>query len=193
MVTITRSPAQDVQFVALESQLTFDDWARLPETKPHYELIEGELKRKMSTKQEHAYTAFRLALQLALWGDLHAWTFQTEGLGVRANDFNSFVPDVIGFAPNTRPRIGVSYTPSAFLVAEVLSPATKANDRDAKMRGYAQAEVELYLIVDPIGQTIEVFRLNGDSYGAPEVLGSHAVWQPAELEGLQLDLSQLWM
>ena len=193
MAALTRSPQQDIQFVAIESQLTFNDWARLPETKPHYELIEGELKRKMSTKQEHAYTAFRLALQLALWGDLHGWTFQTEGLGVRADDFNSFVPDVIGFAENTRPQIGVSYTTSAFMVAEVLSPGTKANDRDAKKRGYARAEVELYLIVDPIGQTIEVYRLDGDAYGEPEILSSHAVWQPAEFAGLQLDLAQLWM
>ena len=134
MATITRLPEQDVQFIVLESRLTFEDWARLPETKPHYELIEGELKRKLSTQQQHARAAFRLALQLALWGDLHGWTFQTEGLGVRADNFNSFVPDVIGFAPNTVPNGDTVYTPSAFLVAEVLSPATKSNDRDQKAR-----------------------------------------------------------
>lgn len=193
MATLTRSPQQDVQFVALESRLTFDDWARLPETKPHYELIEGELKRKMPTQQQHARAAFRLALQLALWGDLHGWTFQTEGLGVRADNFNSFVPDVIGFAPDTVPSGDTIYTPSAFLVAEVLSPGTKANDRDAKKRGYAQAEVELYLIVDTIDQTIEVYRLNGQTYGEPEVLSSHAVWQPGEFEGLQLEIAKLWV
>lgn len=192
MATLTRLPAQDVQFIALESRLTFDDWARLPETKPHYELIEGELKRKMPT-QQHARAAFRLALQLAVWGDLHGWTFQTEGLGLRANNFNSFVPDVIGFAPNTVPQGDTVYTPSAFLVAEVLSPGTKANDRDAKMRGYAEAEVELYLLVDAIAQTIEVHRLDGQIYGEPEVLTGDAIWAPTEFEGLQLELAKLWM
>lgn len=193
MATLTRSSAPEGQITLVESRLSADVWASMPETTPHYELVAGELKRKMPTKQQHARAAFRLALQLALWGDAHGWEFQTEGLGLRTDDYNGFVPDVIGFAPDTVPDGEVVYTTSAFLVAEVLSPATAANDRDAKKRGYAKAEVELYLIVDPIGQTIEVYRLNGDSYGAPEVLSSHAVWQPAEFNGLQLDLSKLWL
>lgn len=193
MAALTRSSAPEAQITLVESRLSAHIWASMPETTPHYELIAGELKRKIPTKRIHARTAFRLSLQLALWGDQHGWDFHTEGMGLRADDFNGFVPDVIGFAPNTAPDGEVVYTTSAFFVAEVLSPATAANDRDAKKRGYAKAEVELYLIVDPIGQIIEVYRLNGQTYGEPEVWSSHAVWQPAEFDGLQLDLSQLWL
>ena len=181
------------KLVSADGKLSADFWASMPETRPHYELIDGELKRKMPTQRMHARTAFRLSLQLALWGDQHGWDFHTEGMGLRADDFNGFVPDVIGFAPDTAPDGEVVYAPSAFFVAEVLSPATAANDRDAKKRGYARAEVELYLIVDAQNKTIEVYRLDGDSYGEPEILSSHAVWQPAEFAGLQLDLAQLWM
>ena len=193
MATIPRLPVQEAQIILTESRLSAEVWASMPETKPHYELIEGELKRKMPTKQQHARAAFRLAMQLALWGDDHGWTFQTEGLGLRADNYNGFVPDVIGFAPGSAPDGEVVYTSSAFFVAEVLSPATAANDRDAKKRGYAHAEVELYLIVDPVAKTVEVYLLNGDSYGEPEILSSHAVWQPAEFAGLQLDLAKLWL
>lgn len=165
----------------------------MPETKPYYELIEGVLKRKMPTRQMHSHAAFRLAFQLALWGDPKGWTFQTEGLGLRADAFNGFVPDVMGFAPGTAPQAETVYCGSAFLVAEVLSPATAANDRDAKKRGYAQAEVELYLIIDAIAQTIEVYRLNGEAYGEPETLSGADIWSPPEFESLKLELAKLWM
>ena len=180
-------------FVLADGKLSADFWAAMPETKPHYELIEGELKRKMSTRQEHAYAAFRLALQLALWGDDHGWTFQTEGVGLRPDSFNGFVPDVIGFAPGTRPAAKISSISSAFLVAEVVSPATAAKDRDAKKTGYAKAEVELYLIIDAEQKQIEVYRLNGAVYGEPEILSDSDVWQPHEFAGLQLELAKLWM
>ena len=190
MATLTRpSP----ELVSADGKLSADFWASMPETKPHYELIDGELKRKMSTRQEHAYAAFRLALQLALWGDNHGWTFQTEGVGVRPDAFNGFVPDVIGFSPGNRPAVKIASISSAFLVAEVLSPATAAKDRAEKMLGYARAEVEIYLIVDAEQKQIEVYRLDGDSYGETEILSENAVWQPAEFAGLQLDLAQLWM
>ena len=193
MATIIHSPIEEAQFVPLEARLSVEQWAAMPETKPHYELIEGELKRKLPTKRMHARTAFRLSLQLALWGDQHGWDFHTEGMGLRADNYNGFVPNVIGFAPDTAPDGEVVYTPSAFLVAEILSPATAANDRDAKKKGYARAEVELYLIVDAKQKRVEVYRLNGDIYGEPEVLQNEAMWSPPELAGLQLELAKLWM
>ena len=87
----------------------------------------------------------------------------------------------------------ISTIPSAFFVAEVSSPATAANDRDAKKRGYAKAEVELYLIIDAEKKQIEVYRLNGDAYGEPEILSESDVWRPIEFAGLELELLKLWM
>jgi len=79
------------------------------------------------------------------------------------------------------------------LVAEVLSPATANRDREAKKLGYARAEVELYLIVDAAARTIEVYRLDGETYGDPEPLSGDDVWEPSELAGLKLELAKLWM
>ena len=78
-------------------------------------------------------------------------------------------------------------------MAEVPSPATAKNDRDAKMKGYAKAEVEIYILIDPNAQTFEVYRLDGAAYGAPETLSANATWQPAEFDGSQLQLDKLWM
>ena len=80
-----------------------------------------------------------------------------------------------------------------FIAAEVLSRATANADRTTKKAGYARAEVELYLIVDPVAKIVEIYRLNGDTYGAAETLSENESWAPAEFAGLNLDLAKLWM
>lgn len=203
MATITRPASKSksrggkkpkqTQFVSLDGLIRVEDWAKLPETKPHYELIDGVLKQKMPTRQMHSRAAFRLALQLALWGDISGWTFQTEGTGLRADEANGFVPDVMGFMPETAPRAEDVYAQGAYLVAEVASPSTEKDDRNKKMRGYARAEVEIYILIDAKKKTFEVYRLENDKYGSPEILKDSDIWQPAELPGLRLELAQLWM
>jgi len=61
------------------------------------------------------------------------------------------------------------------------------------MKGYARAEVELYLLIDAKKKIFEVYRLQNDKYGAPEILKESEIWQPAELPGLSLELAKLWM
>lgn len=180
-------------FVSLDGRITVEDWAKLPETKPHYELIDGILRQKMPTRNEHSYAAFRLTMLLTLWGDANGWLFLTEGGGVTPDGFNGFVPDVMGFSPQNPALPKEIYNNSPYLVAEVASPSTQKNDRDTKMKGYAQAEIQIYLLIDTDTQTFEVYRLENEKYGAPETLKDDQIWQPAELPGLALELAKLWM
>ena len=190
MLTQTRPTPE---FVALDGKLSADFWASMPETTPHYELIEGELKRKMPTRRRHSHVIAMLIHFLMMWGYDKGWLFHGEGTGLRVDEFNGFVPNFVGFAPGAQLDPDAVYDGPPFIAAEVLSRATANADRTIKKAGYARAEVELYLIVDPIAKTVEVYRLNGETYGEPELLSIHAVWQPAEFDGLQLDLSKLWM
>lgn len=180
-------------FKSRDGLLTIEDWAKLPETKPPYELIDGVLIQKMPTRPRHSYAAFRLALQLTLWGDQHGWMFVTEGSGLRVDKNNGFVPDVWGFAPGTAPDGDSVYCEEAYLLAEVHSDSTGKADRTTKRAGYAKAGVQIYLLVHPTNRTIEVFRLENKKYGAPELLSQNDVWQPEEFPGLRLELAQLWM
>ena len=91
-----------------------------------------------------------------------------------------------------RPDMSAVYVETAFLVVDVVWGTTVTGGA-SKMLGYARAGIKLYLRVDVQLQNIDVYRLDGETYGEPEVLSSHAVWQPAALDGLQLDLSKLWM
>ena len=180
-------------FVSLDGRLTVETWAKLPETKPHYELINGVLKQKMPTRHRHAHAANRLVFFLMLWGMEKGWQFYSEGSGLKADNYNGFVPDVTGFAPGVVLDPDAVYENSAFLAVEVASPSTVKEDRNAKMKGYARAEVEMYILIDSKKKIFEVYRLEDKSYGAPEVLRDDATWQPDEFPGFTLELAKLWM
>ncbi len=186
-------PRSRAAFKSNDGRLRVADWAKLPETKPHYELIDGILQQKMPTRRRHSHAAAMLHFLLMQWGLEQGWMFYTEGTAVRADQFNGFIPDVSGFAPNVTLDPEAVYEQAPFLVAEVLSTSTAKDDRTTKMDGYAQAEVELYLLIDTKKRAVEVYRLHAGGYGAPETLRGDKVWAPAELPELRLDLARLWM
>lgn len=181
------------KFVSLDGLMTVEEWAAMPDLKPRYELIDGILVQKPMTKRRHSKAAGELLFQLMLWAMQTRWQFFPEGTGVYINPHTGFVPDVVGFRPEQSldPDESIGATP--FIVAEVLSQRTAKKDRTTKMRGYGSVSVPLYLIIDPEARTLEIYRIENNAYGAPEVLSGADVWQPAELPGLRLELARLWM
>jgi hypothetical protein len=78
-------------------------------------------------------------------------------------------------------------------ICEVLSPSTQAVDRADKLPIYASHGVRHAWLIDPVAQTLEVFRLEG---GRWLLLGAHrgAVTVRAEpFDAVDLDLSVLWI
>ncbi len=185
------SPSTD--FVSLDGMLTIDDWIALPDTKPHYELIDGKLVQKMTTTRRHTKAAGKFLRMCDEWSDESDWQFFPEGAGVKITTRRGYVPDAVGFLPEAELDPDASYSAAPFLVVEVLSQSTAKKDRTDKLRDHARIGVAIYLIVDPNARTIEVYRLENETYGAPEVLGENDVWQPAELPGLRVELARLWM
>jgi Uma2 family endonuclease len=189
----TNGSARHDDFVSLDGLLTVDDWAALPDTKPRYELIDGKLVQKMTTTRRHTKAAGKFLRICDEWSDESGWQFFPEGTGVTITRRSGYVPDVVGFKPNAILDPDASYSDAPFLVAEVLSPGTAEKDRTLKLRDYARAGVPMYLLIDPSAHTLEVYRLQDDTYGAPEVLRENDVWQPDELPGLRVELARLWM
>jgi len=180
-------------FVSLDGMLTIDDWLALPDTKPHYELIDGKLVQKMTTTNKHNWITRKLLRFCDEWSDESGWQFFGEGPGVEIDSRNGYIPDVMGFAPDTPIDPDASTNPPPFLAVEVLSQGTSKKDRTDKMRDYARIGVPMYLIIDPNARTIEIYRLGNETYSVPEVLTENDVWQPEELSGLKVELKKLWM
>lgn len=192
MATLLKPQNQDT-FVSDDGLLSVRDWLAMGETKPHYELINGKLVQKMTTTRKHTKAATFFLVQCINWDDSSGWQFFCEGTGVYVSERIGYVPDVVGFAPGVEVDPNAAMEGAPTLVVEVLSPSTAAKDRDQKKRNYARIGVQIYILIDPTQKTMEIFRLNGNRYGAPETLRDNGVWKPAELPELELELEKLWM
>jgi Uma2 family endonuclease len=79
---------------------------------------------------------------------------------------NDYEPDVMFFGTA---KLGL-ITPDTLrfpipdLIVEVLSPSTEKRDRGIKFTDYALHGVREYWIIDPVAETVEPHRLEGDAY-----------------------------
>ncbi len=186
-------PAKENIVVSDDGLLSVRDWLAMGETKPHYELINGRLVQKPIKTYRQSRAVGSFFTQCVSAGEQSGWQFFVEGTGVYVSQRSGYVPDVIGFASVVQLDRDASVGGAPFLVGEVLSSATSMKDRTDKKRNYARIGVQIYILIDPDLKTLEVFRLNGNRYGAPEILRENDIWKPAELAGLELRLEKLWM
>lgn len=86
-----------------------------------------------------------------------------DGFDLRLSNKNHFIPD--GMVVCDRDKIKPNWVEGApDLVWEVLSPRTAKNDRWHKKNAYEASGVPEYWIVDPAGQSIEVYLLQEGRY-----------------------------
>ncbi|MBI4704011.1 MAG: Uma2 family endonuclease [Deltaproteobacteria bacterium] len=104
------------------------------------------------------------------------------------------VPDLAGWRRHRLPR-----TPrAAFLslapdwVCEVVSPSTEDVDRAEKLPVYAREKVGHAWLVDPLVRTLEVFRLDGETYRLLRAWRGEAVVRAEPFDAIELELGALW-
>ncbi len=108
------------------------------------------------------------------------------------------VPDLAGRRRERMPdAIGAEDAPPYFdstpdWACEVLSPRTEAFDRGQKVPIYAREGVRHVWLVDPIEQTLEVFRLAGDNYLLLGVHHGEALVRAEPFDAIELELAILW-
>jgi len=147
---------------------------------PRYELIDGELLVTPAPTNRHQRIVgelFVLLRQYVIANRLGEARFGHARLtpDTRLQPDLFVVPSVDG----KRPRADDSIIIDASLVIEVLSPSSLRHDRFTKRRFFQHRGVPVYWIVDPDGESIEVWR-PGDE--RPEVSDERVTWQP---EGAQ--------
>jgi Uma2 family endonuclease len=77
-------------------------------------------------------------------------------------------------------------------VCEVLSPRTERFDRGEKISVYSREGVKHVWLINPIEQTLEVFRLEGAHYTLVTVHYASAVVRAEPFDAIELDLAILW-
>jgi Uma2 family endonuclease len=106
------------------------------------------------------------------------------------------VPDIAGWRRDRMPELPVEqayFTLAPDWLAEVQSPSTAALDRGRKLPLYARQRVGHVWMVEPVAQTLEVLRLDGDSYRIVMVATGADRVRAEPFDAIELDLSILWM
>jgi Uma2 family endonuclease len=105
------------------------------------------------------------------------------------------VPDIAGWRHQRMPTVpNVAYfTLASDWLCEVLSPSTKAIDRRKKLPIYARAGVETVWLVDPLQQTLEVFRLESERWSLVATHAADANVRAEPFDAIELALRTLWL
>jgi Uma2 family endonuclease len=104
------------------------------------------------------------------------------------------VPDLAGWRREHLPEVPNSayLTVAPDWACEILSPSTEDIDRAEKMPIYSREQVSHVWLVDPLLKTLEVFRLDGDSYRVAHTWRGNVGVRAEPFDAIELDLSILW-
>ncbi len=183
-------PAVEIAFQAVPDTMTA-------------EILDGELHAMPRPARAHTNAASLLG------GELHGpfrrgiggpggWVILDEPelhLGPKPD---KVVPDLAGWRRARMPdALGPSDAPAHFAtppdwVCEILSPRTEAVDRGKKMRIYRREGVGHAWLINPITQTLEVYRLDAGRWILVDTHEGEAVVRAEPFDAIELPLTALW-
>jgi Uma2 family endonuclease len=176
---------------------TYEDLVALPE---HVvgELIDGELV--VSPRPAAPHTVAASVLGIAIGGPFSFRGGNGPGGWIILDEpelhvvGQVMVPDLAGWR---RERMPVPPKTAFFelapdWLAEVLSPSTVRIDRTQKLPHYARAGVRHVWLLDPEPQTLEVLRLDGDTYRLVMTAAGPEKVRAEPFDVVELDLAHWW-
>ena len=155
-----------------QAPATIADLLAIPEPERFHEIIDGEVVRKAMPSPRHGRSQARLTMRLGGPYDRKpggkwpgGWRFLTE-TEIQFEDSEVYRPDVAGWRRERLPELPAA---SPLLVrpdwvCEILSPSNERNDVVKKMRAYKRSSVPHYWLLDPIAETLIVYRWTEKGY-----------------------------
>lgn len=144
------------------TNFTYDDLLEMPDDGRRYEILNGELVVNASPIPRHQRVVFRLATIL----DAHVeanrlGVVYTAPLDVIFSQQWVVEPDIL-YICNARKSIvrETNVVGAPDLAVEVLSDSTRKRDEVIKRRAYEDFGVGEYWIVDPLLESIKIYRRN---------------------------------
>jgi len=133
-----------------------------------YELINGEIVKRASPNTPHQRASFNLSVEFGIYNrKQNVGKFFTAPYDVYFDEHTAGVQPDLLFVSKERDFIikennGIVGAPD--LVVEIVSKGSIDKDREIKKEVYERFAVEEYWIVDPIYQTVEVYKLKEARY-----------------------------
>ena len=180
--------------MSISTKFTYEDLKLIPPDRNRYEIVDGELFVSPAPKTLHQ----RIVANLLAILHRHARQHRLGEVFVAPVDVvfakgTVLEPDVLFVSSSHLHYIGednLSGPPD--LAVEVISESTKRLDREVKLKQYALYGVSEYCLVDPEGNSVEVFRLLGDEYQLAARLGFQDSLTSPLLPELKLAVASLW-
>lgn len=161
------------------------------------EVLNGELYTHPRPAGPHAETASVLGMDLG--GPFHRGRGGPGGWIILDEpelhlDSDILVPDLGGWRRERLPAVpdAAYFELAPDWACEVLSPTTALVDRRHKLPIYARERVRHLWLVDPRAKSLEVFRLDADTYRLVAVHGDSDVVRIEPFDAIELSLSALW-
>jgi Uma2 family endonuclease len=183
---------------AAERRATYEDVLATPS---HLvaEVVAGTLYTQARPRARHARSASRLGGVLdgpfdRGDGGPGGWLLLDEPELHLGSEPAIVVPDLAGWRRERMPELpDVAFlTLAPDWVCEVLSPSTEDFDRVEKVPLYAREGVGHVWLVDPGVRTLEVLRLDGESYRIVGTFRAEARLRAEPFDALELELGLLW-
>ncbi len=111
---------------------------------------------------------------------------------------DKLVPDLAGWRRERMPdAVGDESSPAYYDIApdwicEVISPATERRDRGSKMRIYRREAVAFVWLINPLQQTLEVYRLDRGRWTLLETYEGDEKVRAEPFEAVEVQLGLLW-
>ena len=100
-------------------------------------------------------------------------------------------PDIVVVCdPNKLDKRGCLGTPD--ITVEILSPSTSYKDQTEKLLLYEKHGVKEYWIVNPDAKYVMIYHLEEVKYGKPEYLTENDTLESRAIDGLKVDLAEVW-
>jgi Uma2 family endonuclease len=132
------------------------------------EWVDGTVVEMSPTSDRHVdISDFLITLLRVLVVRTRAGVVRSSQMAMRIGNV-ARVPDLLFVAAEHAERVTPSHVQGpADLAIEIVSPDSRDRDRKQKFREYEQAGVREYWIVDPLAETVDLYRLGEDGRYAP--------------------------
>jgi Uma2 family endonuclease len=131
-----------------------------------WEFIQGEVIMHSPALNRHLVASQRLFSLLDAFVRVNGLGLVRHEKAMTSFPRNDYEPDVMFFGLAKAALIDADTLrfPIPDLIAEVLSPSTEQRDRGIKFLDYALHGVGEYWIIDPVAETVEIYRLGETGY-----------------------------
>jgi Uma2 family endonuclease len=174
-------------------RMTLEEYKALPEGPPKFEFENGEVIPMTQPMPEHQDVLVELCPAMRTHVGRHRLGRVFMEPDVYLPDGRGYIPDVVVLS---EPRLALydvttkSIHGSPDLCVEILS-TRPSRDLVDKLKVYADNQVPWYWVVDPMGLTIEEYRLTPGGYERTALIPAGQAFHPALFPGFTVDLKKL--